>query len=231
MANTDVWFCGDLHGQFRVLLWLAQTRRPKSLVLLGDIEAHEPLHLIFAPILKHTEVWWIAGNHDVDNERFYDNLFGSLLADHNLHNRVVEIGGLRIGGLGGVFKKKIWVPPALPAYHSPEDFLGRCGQGNHWRGGLPLKQRAAIFGCDFYALAKLKADFLVLHEAPSCHPYGYEALDQLARATGVRRVFHGHHHDSLDYTATVETLGFETVGVRQRGIVNQEGEVIHPGDE
>jgi cytosine/adenosine deaminase-related metal-dependent hydrolase len=45
------------------------------------------------------------------------------------------------------------------------------------------------------ALSKLRADILVTHEAPSCHPYGFAAIDALARAMGVVRSFHGHQHD------------------------------------
>src|SRR5690606_16077298 len=40
----------------------------------------------------------------------YDHLFVSELADRNLDGRVVEVAGVRIAGLGGVFREKIWYP-------------------------------------------------------------------------------------------------------------------------
>lgn len=231
MTTTDgIWFCGDLHGEFDPLLWRVQRHRPQAIILLGDIEAPKPLHLVLASILKFTEVWWIPGNHDIDNERFYDNLFGSLLTDHNLHGRVVEIGSLRVGGLGGVFKKKCWEPAYYPNYDSPEEYLRRCGRGNHWRGGLPLKQRATIFPSDYHTLWRQKADILVLHEAPSCHPHGHLVLTDLTQEMGVNSVFHGHHHERREYEGTLDSLGFKAFGVGLRRIVDHHGAEIYHGE-
>lgn len=89
-------------------------------------------------ILDKTEVWFIHGNHDTDSEADHDHLFGSALADRNLHGRVVEIAGLRIAGLGGVFRGKVWTPPAPATFENFKQYLARCGKGNFWRGGLPL---------------------------------------------------------------------------------------------
>ena len=46
----------------------------------------------------------------MSRELDYDNLWGSELADRNLHGRVVEIAGYRVAGLGGIFRGKIWNP-------------------------------------------------------------------------------------------------------------------------
>lgn len=86
------------------------------------MQAQRPLHLELASILDKTEIWFIHGNHDTDTEADHDHLFGSAMADRNLHGRVVEIAGLRIAGLGGVFRCKVWTPPA-PAIRFNPDYL------------------------------------------------------------------------------------------------------------
>jgi hypothetical protein len=67
--------------------------------------------------------------------------------------------------------------------------------------GERLHQRSTIFGEVYDRLAAQDADVLVTHEAPAPHPYGWPALNELARALGVCQVFHGHQHDRLDYRA------------------------------
>lgn len=71
-----------------------------------------------------------------------------------------------------------------------------------------------------------KADILVTHEAPSCHPFGYSEIDELAQAMGAKMVVHVHHHDSLDYRSEWPTLGFEAYGVAFRSIMAIDGSVI-----
>lgn len=68
--------------------------------------------------METTSIWWISGNHDTDSEASHDHLHCSVLADHNLHDRVVEIAGVRIAGLGGVFREQVWAPPEDPIYQS-----------------------------------------------------------------------------------------------------------------
>jgi len=41
----------------------------------------------------------------------------------------------------------------------------------------------------------------VTHEAPSAHPHGCKAIDELAETLGVQLVVHGHHHQNIDYLA------------------------------
>ncbi|GGP26813.1 metallophosphoesterase family protein [Silvimonas amylolytica] len=227
--QEGVWFAGDLHGGFPELIRCARDLRPAAIILMGDIEAPAMLDEVLAPLLEHTEPWWIVGNHDTDSPQTYDHLFKSRLADRNLHGRVVDIAGYRIAGLGGVFRKQVWMPPQGPKFESPRDYLDSCGKGNWWRGGLPLRHRSTIFRSDMgFALAE-RADILVCHEAPSCHPHGIAAIDELARTLGVRRVFHGHHHQL--YVQPDTGLGFSTVGTGLRGIVDVSGEIVFAGEK
>lgn len=223
-------FCGDLHGQFGHVIEAVLVRQPAAVILLGDLQAQNPLEVELAPILGHTEIWFIHGNHDTDSDADHDNLFDSALADRNLHGRVVEIAGVRIAGLGGVFRGQVWSPPAPWAFETPKQYLASTGKSNRWRDGLPRKHRSSIFPGDYQRLAGQRADVLVSHEAPSSHPHGFAALDELARSLRVARSFHGHHHDRLDYSAESTRLGFSAFGVGLRGITDQDGLVIRTGE-
>ncbi|PXB67348.1 metallophosphoesterase, partial [Pseudomonas aeruginosa] len=182
-----IYLCGDTHGSFDHIIDVVGQDRPAAVVFLGDLQAQRPLEIELATILDKTEVWFIHGNHDTDSEADYDNLFGSALADRNLHGRVVEIDGLRIAGLGGIFRGQVWAPPSQWLHERPEDFAARCGKGNLWRGGLPRKHRSSIFPADYFGLVGQRADILVTHEAPSSHPHGFDAIDELGRSLGVTK--------------------------------------------
>jgi len=199
MIEGNVFFCGDPHGEFGPLIETVLRHRPDAVVLAGDIQARRPLDEELASILPLTEVWWIHGNHDTDSDADYDNLFGSSLGDRNLDGRVVTIAGIRIAGLGGIFRRQVWMPPDAPRFVNEADYLTQCGKGNYWRGGLPRRHRSTIFPQTYYALLGQRADVLVSHEAPACHPHGFRKIDELMDAMGVQRAFHGHHHESLAY--------------------------------
>jgi hypothetical protein len=151
-------------------------------------------------------VHWILGNHDTDSEAAFDHLTG---APNDLGLRVTTLGGLRIAGLPGVFKPRVWSPrpehPGAaidpPQVHGRSAFLASLPPHRHWRGGLPLWHRDTIFPEDFDRLHAERFDVLVAHEAPSTHPHGFAALDRLAAAAGARLIVHGHHHQS--YSATL----------------------------
>lgn len=68
----------------------------------------------------------------------------------------------------------------------------------------------AIFPDTYNRLAVLEADVLVTHEAPGCHRHGFEELDLLAGAMGVRWIVHGHHHQH--YKATLDN-GISVIGL------------------
>ena len=221
-----IFFCGDTHGQLDHVIRAVQAHRPNAIVLLGDIQAPRPIDQVLAPILDLTEVWFIHGNHDTNSIADHDNLFESGLADRNLHGKVVTIDGLRVAGLGGVFRQQVWMPPQEPNYQSHPAFLAQCGKGNWWRGGMPRKHRSTIFPSDICCLDGEQADILVSHEAPSAHPHGYVVIDMLAQALGVQAAFHGHHHEQADYKAQSDWLHFHGFGVGLRQIANVAGEAI-----
>jgi predicted phosphodiesterase len=220
-------FCGDPHGHFGHIFEAVRAHQPAAIVLLGDVQAQEPLEMALRPIVDRTEVWWIHGNHDTDSNVDYDNLFGSSLAHRNLHGRVVEIAGVRIAGLGGIFRRQVWYPPDRPRYSSAEVFLAQCGKGNRWRGGLSRKHHSSIFPSDYDSLLQERADVLVTHEAPSCHPHGFAVIDNLAVRLGAEVAYHGHHHEHIEYDKDdAERLGFRPFGVAYCGIRDEHGHIV-----
>ncbi len=246
-----IYFFGDVHGSFSHVIQIVLDQRPEAIVLLGDIEAQQPLEQELAPILEKTDIWWIPGNHDTDNQKSHDHLFGSALAQRNLHGRVVEIAGLRIAGLGGVFRGEIWYPDAPEApvhfaryadyqkHMNPGQIQAATGKRALPRGkmsevkahGKLLTHRSTIFYEQWLELQAQRADILVTHEAPSCHPKGFKVLDDLARALQVKVAFHGHQHDRRNYQPYWESLGFQAHGVGLRGVTDQAGCVVRVGDQ
>ena len=241
---------GDNHGHFDHIIEAVQQHRPEAIIFLGDIEAQRPLEQELAQIMGLTEVWWIPGNHDTDSVANHDNLFASALADRNLHGRVVEIAGLKVAGLGGVFRGEVWYPDRPDAPVNYESYAayqknsepGRIHAAAQQRAlrrgemtevkarGKLLTHRSSIFYADWLDLQGQRADILVTHEAPSCHPNGFDAIDKLARALKVKATFHGHHHDRLNYQSQWESLGFQAHGVGFCGVTDQHGEVVLAGD-
>jgi hypothetical protein len=73
--------------------------------------------------------------------------------------------------------------------------------------GRLQKHLSSIFPDTYDAIGDQRADVLVTHEAPSCHRHGFKTIDFLAQIMGVHTSFHGHHHDSIDYTAHHKQLG------------------------
>ena len=198
-------FFGDPHGDLEPVIATVERFQPEAIVLLGDIQARQPLHVELGPILGLTEVWFIHGNHDTDNVEDFDNLFESQLADRNLHGRVVEIAGYKVAGLGGIFRSKIWDPrqPIEKAAFQSSDAMRRTmKREERWRDGISRKHRSSIFPADYQRLLRSgPADILVAHEAPSVHTHGWQVIDELAETLGVQLVVHGHHHRNINYAA------------------------------
>ena len=208
LARPKILFFGDPHGDFVPVIRAVESLEPQAIVLLGDIQAQTPLHDALASIRAMTDIWFIHGNHDTDSDSDHDHLWGSDLADRNLHGRVAEVAGYRVAGLGGVFRGKIWdatLPMEEAAFDSPRNMLqhvnraGRPGQGDLWRGGISRKHRSSIFPSDYRELMSQRADILVTHEATCAHPCGFQVLDELALNLGACLLVHGHHHKSVDY--------------------------------
>jgi predicted phosphodiesterase len=210
-------YFGDPHGEFRHIIREVRMQKPQAIILLGDIESPLPLHKVLRPILDLTDVWFIHGNHDTDKPEYWDNLYGSDLAHKSLHARVCEVDGRRVAGLGGVFRQSVWMPgkPSQEVQNYPE----YCAQPmlaskpEHIARNMILKAKSSIYPDDYFQLAMEKADILVTHEAPSCHPYGFDAIDELATSLGVQESVHGHHHDDRDYRDQWPGLGFKAHGV------------------
>lgn len=140
-----LYFGGDPHGHFAQIERVARDAGPDdALVLLGDYDLPAPLEQVIPS--ARDRVWWIHGNHDCDRIEWYDHLFCSSLADRCLHARVVDVGGLRVAGLGGVFRQKVWHPDSGVRVRSREDYLAIMRPTERWRGGVPLRHRASIFG-------------------------------------------------------------------------------------
>ena len=235
-------FAGDVHGQFGHLDAAVRDLRPQAIVLLGDIQAPLPLAEIAAPWEAHgTESWFIPGNHDSGSEAHWRHL--ESLKGRNLHGRVMSVAGVRIAGLGGVFRGEVGDPRQAARYASYRAYAAALRGRDHRRasepgplrdaavGGRLLKHLSTIFPEEYEALLGQQADILVTHEAPSCHPYGFPAIDALAKALSVNSLFHGHHHDCRDYRAWDQALGFRAYGVGLRGLLDQDGVLRRAGEK
>jgi hypothetical protein len=179
---SKILFAGDPHRNFAPILRACAARQPGTLILLGNCDLPAPLHRVFAPpISQGWDLRWILGNHDTETEASYDNL---TTAPGDLGLRVTTIDGLRIAGLAGVFKPRVWDPGdrTTPSFCTRAEFQAALRSGEAWRGGLPLFHRDTIFPEDFARLVAFRFDVLVSHEAPSSHPHGFAVIDALAEA-------------------------------------------------
>lgn len=238
VMKPKIFFCGDPHGKFDHVFKAVKKHRPDAIIFLGDIEAEQPLHQLLAPLLDKTVVRYIHGNHDTDRERYYENLFGQGSGELNLHGRVEDICGVRIAGLGGIFRESVWIPPFEPTFNSYDKYVAALHNSRPYRersehsivpSEQERKHRSTIFPDVVNELAKQDADVLITHEAPSCHPRGFHLIDTLARYLGVDKAFHGHHHDNIDYQNQWRWICFEAHGVGLRGITDLNGKIILPG--
>jgi len=189
---NGILFVGDPHGEFGPILKRAEAMQPEAIILLGDQTPDRPLAEVLGPWAERT--WYILGNHDSDQEQFLVRHLGSM-SDRNLNARVRPVAGVGIAGLGGVFRSQVWYPPSPPKWTGRAEFVRYTKPALRFRGGLALRHWTSVFLEDVQTLARLHADVLVTHEAPSTHRYGFDVLDDLAWDMGVRLVVHGHHHE------------------------------------
>lgn len=235
-------FVGDIHRRWdHVERGLATLDFPvRHVVLLGDMECTAPLDHHAASILAHgAGLHWIFGNHDADGG---PNMWANLAdparnprtAAGALHNRVVEIAGIRIAGLGGTFHTRVWNPPSPPRLLSRTQLvadMATIGPGWSTDATAALARNLAtlaIWPEDVETLATQRADILVTHEAPSSHRSGAAVLDNLARTMGARLVVHGHHH--IGYRA-IANDGLEVQGVGAAWGIDLAGRPRWPGDK
>ena len=216
----------------------ALPRPPEDVVLLGDMECHAPLDALVTPILATgARLHWIHGNHDADGgpemwANLADPARNPLTAGGALHGRVASIGRLRVAGLGGTFRARVWTPPAAPRLHARAELDDDIASlGPEWLPPARATLRAAlanmaIWAEDVTALAAQRADILVTHEAPSSHPAGVAVIEGLARDMGAKLIVHGHHH--IGYRARAAD-GLTVQGVGAAWGIDRHGVVHWPG--
>jgi predicted phosphodiesterase len=220
MHTGPLLFCGDPHGQWQHIIDAALQINARAVILLGDLEPAQALHLELAPI--EDRVWFIHGNHDTDRPNIFNNVWHSALAHRHIHARVATLPcGTRIAGLGGVFRGAVWNPKdkRAPHFRNREAHARATPAQEGLQGGVLLKHWSSIYPDEFDHLSQLRADVLITHEAPGYHEYGFTELDDLARRMGVRMAVHGHQHDSIDSSARWPAQGFHSFGVGLRGLM------------
>lgn len=209
-VTAPIVIAGDPHGNFAPIIRACSGTHSGTLILLGDCELHVPLRQMLGPLFAQGwRIHWILGNKDTETETVFDHLAGDF-PEGDIGGKVIEVGGLRIAGLAGVFKPRIWTPPEAPSFNTRADFMISLPPREHWRGGLPLWHRDSIFPEDFTRLGQHRFDVLVTHEAPSCHRHGFATIDWLAQVAAVRLIVHGHHHES--YAAKLQN-GIDVKGL------------------
>ena len=171
MTRIDpILYCGDPHGQFSHVIKAARMTKASAVVLLGDLQPQEPLHLALAPLVElGTPIYFIHGNHDADSDEHWFRVWGSDLADCNVHGRVVTLpNGQRLAGLGGVFRETVWHPTAsstrqgAPAYRTMKEHAKSTPRQDRWRGvGPPRKHWGTIYPETVDLLAELRAGMWV----------------------------------------------------------------------
>lgn len=233
-------FIGDIHQDWqRIEAGLAALPTPpRAAVLLGDIECAQPLDREAAPLLdRGVAVYWIHGNHDYDaGSEMWANLAAPernpRTAPGALHKRVVEIGGIRVAGLGGTFVPEVWRGNAPPKLRRRDELAADLPRSRPELSPERLAALArfladtAIWAEDVDSLAAQRADVLVTHEAPSSHPEGMRVLDDLARAMGARLIVHGHHHVTTHARAED---GLQALSVGDGWAVGLDGGVVWRG--
>ncbi|STO92557.1 diadenosine tetraphosphatase and related serine/threonine protein phosphatase [Haemophilus pittmaniae] len=206
-------FAGDPHGSYTHLYPFVRQQRDVALIILGDLQLSSPEPL--DELAKYCDIWFIHGNHDSKTVAAFDAIWDSHWKERNLHNRVVEIQGKRIAGLGGVFRGQIWMPPNKPMFFDPIHYCQYSSQEKIWRGGVCLRHRSSIFPSDIEILEPQQADILICHEAPKPHRMGFQVINQLAEKMGVSHIFHGHHHENAEYQTQlpyqITNVGFRSL--------------------
>ncbi|TDQ56761.1 Icc-related predicted phosphoesterase [Mesocricetibacter intestinalis] len=216
-------FAGDPHGDFKHLYPFIENRRDIALVILGDLQLSCVQEL--EKLARYCDLWFIHGNHDSKTVAAFESLWGTQWKERNLHNRVKEIQGKKIAGLGGVFRGQIWMPPNKPLFFDPIHYCQYCPQEKIWQGGVPLRHRTSIFPSEIENLAGLQADILICHEAPKPHPSGFKVINELAEKMGIKKIFHGHHHDNFDYRHLNQNP-YKIFNVGFRSLCDEEGNYL-----
>jgi len=140
-ALRQLWFLGDVHGHFdhiEVALSNASETNalPSWLIFLGDVDIDlRPLREILAPMQVRypaVQVAFIHGNHDADTHEHWACLHDCGDAQI-LHGWVLDLGGVRVAGLGGNFLGRVWAPPSAATFTSKAASMK--GGPYRWRDG------------------------------------------------------------------------------------------------
>ena len=213
-------FFGDPHGRFDELLEAGLQHDTDCLLITGDFFDRsfsgtdvDNLRDTFRTLESaNCEFYYVTGNHDSASLAVH-NLLHREFSHHNLNRRIMSVGksNVRIAGLGGVFRGKVWFPKTNESadekkFSSADELLKATPRNERIENWLPLKHRETIFPHDFQRLLQQgKADILLSHEAPMSNPNGFWALDHLAHKLGVTLVVHGHHHVSSECYVSTKT--------------------------
>lgn len=223
----NIVFAGDTHGP---LDHLQNLPADVAVVHVGDFAPLAvPLEQALPAGLQQ-RFWFVPGNHEFDSPGDYQHVFTDYGTTRCFHGQVIQLGDLRIAGLGGVFSGKVWWPKTdlVAGVTTRAARRRQTPRQDRFQGGLGLKQRKAIFREDFDQLGECRADVLVTHEAPTTHRHGFVAIDLLARRLGAHTIVHGHHH--VDYQRQLE-CGTCVIGVGLRGLTDLHGQVWRPGEQ
>lgn len=239
--DMSIVFIGDIHRDWAsVERGLARLETlPQAAVLMGDIECTAPLDELAAPLLSRgIDVFWISGNHDNDGgpemwANLADRARNPITSAGALHGRVMSIGGLRVAGLNGIFRPRVWDPKRAPGlrhrHELPENLakLGNSLSADHVKALTHSLSTIAIWPEDVDAMSCLRADVLVVHDAPGSHRDGHQVLTDLAQAMGARLIVHGHHHVSY---LSQHASGLRAMGVGAAWGLSLSGEVMWRGE-
>ena len=210
--------------------------RPAAVIFLGDLDPQERLSRVLQRFLDAgIEPYFIHGNHEAGHATTWANTVDCW--ERNLHGRVEQIAGVRIAGLGGVFRSETWYPPEPPEFHSYDEYIKHLEsiQPLRLRGEVGTSKRARVASSGIFKnvieeLSKQRADVIVSHEAPGCCRNGFSVIDQLARDLNVEKVFSGHHHHDQHHDRHTSGSGFDSFQVGLRGIRELSGGMVRKGD-
>ncbi|WP_156943883.1 metallophosphoesterase family protein [Roseivivax isoporae] len=236
-----VLFYGDPHGLWGPLLE-ALVPSVHTVFILGDLaEAkRHPEHIDDARAtlgtLKDRGINWytISGDRESETSDICDLLFYEL-KDQLADGRLIKVkeSNVTVAGLGGVVRGRIWDGLSKPRIQSPDELLAKTPPQEIYRQGLPFKKRSTIFPSTVHWLSEQKADVLICHEAPSCHPNGFAFIDELASALDAKLIVHGHHHlpyiDRLNNGVWVRGLGLAEVWRPQAPLSDVQRQLLRSG--
>lgn len=229
MTISGVTFAGDTHGR---LDHLAEAPADDVIIHVGDFApVDRPVSELLPPgVLER--FYFIPGNHDYDRPEYRRRLLEDpALADRCIHRQVTQFSAVRVAGLGGVFKGRMWFPKdslGEPGYPGPSSYIRTLPKKDRDNADNSRPMRGAIWYEHWEQLARGSADVLVTHEAPTAHEQGFFGVDELARRLGVSTIVHGHHH--TDYQSTICNGSIRVIGVGLRGLTRLDGTVVRPGE-